>query len=68
LSVDSDILVSIRPALLMPPAQSMEHLVDHDAPELTSLTNGDILWASYSTNEGETPVSTKNKDLIGAIE
>ena len=56
LEVDSDKLVTVRSALLMPPAQSMEHLVHHNALELTSLTDGDILWASYSTNEGETPV------------
>lgn len=48
--------VAVRSALFVPPAQSMEHLMNHDAFEVTSLAKGDVLWASHSANEGETPV------------
>ena len=52
--VDPDKAVSVRSALLVPPAQSVEHLM-HDNPlEVAALTDGDVLWPSSAANVGET--------------
>ena len=39
----------------MPSAQSVEHLMHHNSLKFTSISNGDILRATHSTNEGEAP-------------
>ena len=55
LEVYSHKLVTIRSALFMKSAQSVEHLVHYNAYVLTPPSNGDILRASYSTDVRETP-------------
>lgn len=50
LLINSDVQISVWSALLMPSAQSMEHLM-HDGPlVLTPATDGYVLGASNPTN------------------
>ena len=51
--VDRDILVPVRPALLMPAPQGMEDLVEHNPSVFTVGTNGDRLGATDLTDERE---------------
>ena len=48
--VDPHKLVSVRSALLMPPPQSMEYLVYHNAYRLTTPANRNVLWPTASTS------------------
>lgn len=41
--------------------------MNHDALELASLTDGDILGTSYSTNEGETPAVYEQWQMLMLI-
>ena len=45
-----DVQVSVRSAVLMPPPQSMKHLVHHNTSQLTSNPNGKLLSSSNSSN------------------
>lgn len=62
--VDCDVTIPIWPALFVPSAQCVEYLVHHDAPVLTSITNGDILSTTNTTNVRVTPSSPDEPNII----
>ena len=62
--VDPHKLVSVRSALFMPPPQSMEYLMYHNAYRLTTPANRNVLWPTASTSN-EWVTSAKEKVQIG---
>ena len=51
LLVYRDVHVPVRPALLVPASQGVEHFVEHHPFLLAPVADGDVLGASDSTNE-----------------
>jgi len=58
--VDPDELVPVRTALLVPPPQSVEHLMHHNALVLAAASDGDVLPASHSAHVGIASVESHN--------
>ena len=60
LVLDGDVAVSVGPALLVPPPQSMEDLVQHNPDGLAPSPNGDVLMSAPKTTYiGVTPADAQ---------
>ena len=60
LLIYGDIIVSVRPALFMPPPEGMDDLVHDDSFGFTEVSNGNILTSPLATNVGVTAAIWKS--------